>query len=284
MKINSRTTSLVVAMGGLLCSGAALAQSTWTWDGSACNAPSCTAASGVTATVSGYGAETSSSAFVLGSVRDNDPYGLGITSKDASGSNENTNTPNHSIDNFRGSTSTSTTNSTTGGAAYAEALAVNFSQAVSLTQVAVDWTSTDSDAMIFRWDGAANPGALSSYTANQLPTVLGGSGSGTASGWTLVSSGQFAANGNQLSFANSLYSSYWLVSTALGQASGSTNNDGFKLQTFTGNTCAYAVVGGECKPPSGGGGSVPEPGTLALAAVAFLGLSVNRRRGAVARR
>ncbi len=277
---------------GLLVSGAAFAQSTWNWGGvPGCDPNTCTVG-GVTATVYGFGAETLTSKFILGGVNDVDPSGLGIKSKDASttpggiSNDENTKSPNHAIDNFKAYQNGSSGNSATGGAAYAEVLAISFTEAVNLTQVSAAWTYTDSDAMVFRWDGSG-AGDLANFNPSLLPTA------GTSNGWTLVSDGQFATgsqykNGatvGSLNFNENRYSSYWLVSTALGQSStnGNNSNDGFKINKFTASLCVHTVnANGECKPPTTGGGnsggSVPEPGTLALAGAAFLGLMRIRRR------
>lgn len=272
------SAGLAIALGGL--SGLASAQSSWNWgEIPGCDPVTCTVG-GVTATVSGWGARSSTGAFELGSVNDVDPSGLGVRSKDGATTggvqnNENTTSPNHSIDNFKNDAPGSTGVSY-GGADYAEVLAISFSQAISLSQVTAAWTYTDSDAMIFRWDGAG-AGTLAGVTANQLPTGTGT----TANGWTLVSAGQFASSGGSgsLNFTSDRYSSYWLVSTALGQTSSSANNDGFKVSQFKGSACPYpnTVVNGQCKPPDGGG-SVPEPGTLALALAAFAGIGITRRR------
>ena len=294
MKAFSLSASLAVSIAGMVFSGATLAQSTiWNWVGdppTGCDPNTCSVG-GVTATVSGYGAETSTSSFLKGSVNDVDMSGLGVKSKDNSTSSggvrrdENTRSPNHSIDNFKAYDGNYSSDSSTGGAAYAEVLAIDFDKAVRLTEVAVAWTWNDSDAMIFRWDGGVgvdpNKVDLENLKANELPTTLGTPTlNGTLNGWTLVSAGQFSTSGNKLSFTDSLYSSHWLVSTALGQSTATdSNNDGFKVSTFTGNVCAYAPTNGVCKPPgSGGGQQVPEPGTLALAAAAFLGLTATRRR------
>ena len=263
---------LAALAAGFLVSGGAMAQSTWsgTWDWNApCDPSTCTVSKPgdstvkVKATVSAYGAETTNGNFVGASIYTGSNSYLGITS-----SGENSTEPNHSIDNFKkNSNSSSYTNQ--GGADVAEALLVNFTQAVSLSQVAVSWTWSDSDALIFRWDNGTSAPDMLTTRPDMLPTSVGTA----ANGWTLVSSGDFSSG--KRDFTSALFSSYWLVSTALGSG----NNDGFKISSFSGSVCNYAVKNGECKPPStGGGGAVPEPGTLALAAAAFLGLTNLRRR------
>lgn len=281
MKSVSATTKVLASFAGLAVSGACFAQATWNWgDPGGCDPATCTV-SGVTATVTAFGSEGSGNFFQSAVVRDLDPNsgnGLGIKS-----AGESDRSPNHAIDNFGTDVWVKTGwNSgywADGGATNAEMLAINFSQAVALTQVAVSWTYTDSDALIFRYDGTGAPPSLTTITASALPTTVGG----MSSGWTLVSAGQFATgskyNGGSevgsikmapnLSSANS-YSSYWLVSTAFGG-----NDDGFKLLSFSGHIKSNG--GG------GGGGSVPEPGSLGLAAAAFVGLVASRRRKTVHR-
>ena len=97
-----------------------------------------------------------------------------------------------------------------------------------------------------------------------------------------------------VSSAANLYSSWWLISTYTGGAGvqknlDATANDAFKILSFTANTCAGTITGGSsgtagtstanngssCQPSSGG---APEPGSLALAGLAMVGVLATRRR------
>ena len=182
----------------------------------------------------------------------------------------------------------------------ADMVLLSFDKAVILSQFGFGWVGTDSDVSILRWTGDTAPTTADSATTPAVgdkdnltgDVVVGAS---TTAGWRLVGHYADAGTAKQLTSAT-LASSWWLISTYNTTLFGSgtctdfnggtetcdaDGKDAFKLNFLkTANyTCPEGTLtpGGNCtKPPETPG--VPEPGTLALAAMAFLGLTVNRRR------
>lgn len=285
MKLSSRPARwlpAVVAMG--LSSGVA-AQSTWDLSSAACNpsgvpgSSSCTQTVGapaVTATVTAWGNTGSGGKFVRANITDQGTSGVGASSVAgapfvapngntiAAGTVESTSNGHHAFDNV-GETDGLTPY--LGGST--EMAMVQFSSALSLTDVKVGWFQTDADISVFRWTGGSAGPDLTQTTNTGL----------TSSGWALVASidADPVSSSNPISGAPA--SSWWLISTYFGGNSGcdsygnncllNKGNDYFKLLSFS------AVNGG-----GGGSGGVPEPTSLALAGVALAGLIGARRRAA----
>ncbi|WP_326539720.1 PEP-CTERM sorting domain-containing protein [Pseudorhodoferax sp.] len=265
-----RTRLLLIATPLLMC-GAAHASSTWditkSGSGSGCTSSSAQikcSVDGVDLTAKAYYSNSANGTFRAGSLnRVSNDY-IGVQSGSGSTVNESTSSPHHAIDNIGSS-----------GATYAELLHLEFSKAVDLISVLATWTgnqhssSYDADFQIYRWTGGEGT----------APTLTSLSANSVASGWALAASADFKDGKNFTLQDGALYSSHWLVTTAFGGT-----NDAFKLKTFTATVCAYTVTNGACKPPGGsdpdGGGSVPEPGTLALAALGALGVMRMRRKPA----
>jgi uncharacterized protein (TIGR03382 family) len=293
-----------ICAAGLGLSQDAAAQGTWQLGGASCNPGTGTpnsatcAVGSVSATMTAWGGAGSS--FTQATMADYDPSGFGAQS----GANENGNNGHHAFDNLSpaataGSGGYATGcgggSATTGCGGAQEFMLISFGNAkVNLSALTVGYMFGDSEASVYRWDGNAGPNGASGYT-----------------GWTLVAAKDLDAGGstfNVNSEANTVngtvsnnasqlnkYSSWWMISTYAGGFSNTTlgnlQGGAWKLQSFAANLCVGTISGG-----STGGGSTannnngstcsttgtPEPGSLALAGLAMVGVLVTRRR--IARR
>lgn len=172
-------------------------------------------------------------------------------------------------------------------------IVLNFATSVILSQIGIGWSSNASgaDITIMRWTGGGSPTSTATVTT-------GGNTSLLQSGWTLVSSladvigdNTSPYGGNARDTGASAASSWWMIAafnTTLNTSNScKTNNSG-------GTVAENANVGGVIKcddgddafklnwlkttVSSGGGGTAPEPGSVALVGLALLGLTAARRR------
>lgn len=142
---------------------------------------------------------------------------------------------------------------------FTDGLLLSFTESTTLRSLTVGWSQTDADLSVLAYTGAGAP----IMTGKSVSDLL-------SNGWSLVSNltdvaGTVGFNAGALGVAKS--SSYWFVS-AYNQGFGGSytnNNDHFKLSAFSGE-----------RTPNNQ--QVSEPGALALASLAVLGMWSARRR------
>ncbi len=288
--LRSTLFSTALMAAGMAISGAAFASSTWT-PTAGCSDPAaptkaygnswtCSSTSGASAkvtasawsaSISGSGNSRTVGATFASAYLNQNSGGFGVANKTETLS---ATTPEHSIDSFK--TNQSNTNSL-------DMVLLSFGTNVTLDKIGIGWSSGDADITVLRWiGGAAGPVTGSGDSA----TLAGRSNGG---GWELV--GSFAdltnpgapqtTNSISTGFSSTTTSSWWLISafdTGWGASTSCTStkggtcdnrDDGFKLN--------YIVATAPAPTPEPGG-SVPEPGSLALAGIAIAGVFSARRR------
>lgn len=193
--------------------------------------------------------------------------GLGVKNRDASstsgyGDLNDGNSPEHSMDNNQ----------------RYDSVLFSFSSAVDLNSVTAGWMQTDSDVTVLAYTGTG--GCVGSGTCTS--SVNGIKYADLVNyGWSLI--GQYsnlAVNAAKSINAGNVASSFWLIGAANALVGGTTdgNTDYVKLLALAGDKYTPPCTPGT--PGCGGGGSVPEPGTLLLMGAGLLGLSrINRRTG-----
>jgi MYXO-CTERM domain-containing protein len=286
----------------------AAAQGTWQLGGASCNPGSGTpntaacAVGSVTATMTAWGG--SGSSFTQATMADYDPSGFGAKS----GTNETGNNGHHAFDNLAPAASAGsggyntgcgTGTATSGCGGTQEFMLISFGNAkVNLNALSIGYFHGDAEISVYRWDGSSGPAGTSGYSGWTLVAAKdmdSAWNSGTSSASFNVNTEANTTNGIVSNNASQLnkYSSWWMISTYAGGFSNTTlgnlQGGAWKLQTFAANLCVGTLTGGSSGGGSAannnngatcstGGGGAPEPGSLALAGLAMVGVLATRRR------
>lgn len=180
-----------------------------------------------------------------------------------------------------------------------DVMLLTFTEQIALQSLKLGWVGTDSDVFILAWSGAAPSGGIASQLVGKtFAQVAADTANDPANGWRLITSLSNVGLNTSTSFNNStapVYSSYWLIgaggfnsaATGGGVTSGDKNATGGWIGFGTAGAnydyVKLASVGGVATGGGGGGGGgIPEPGSLALAGVAFIGMMGLRRRKSAA--
>lgn len=237
---------------------------TWTFNNTRTNTQN-----GITATASGWSNTVGSANVLLDSayITLNGSSGLGVRNNDCSGFSNCTggtsgrdanegNSPEHAIDNNE----------------RVDSILFSFTDKINLTSFAAGWVQTDSDFTVMAYTGSGNPASLAGQSYAGL----------LSNGWSLIGNFLAGSSTGAHDFANSVYSSYWLIgalNTFVGGDPTKAGNDYFKLISLAGCTCDNAPPGTPGCGGNGNGGGVPEPGTLFLMGAGLFGLTrFNARR------
>lgn len=172
-----------------------------------------------------------------------------------------------------------------------DVMLLTFTDQIALQSLQLGWVGADSDVFVLAWSGANTFSSASQLAGKTFAQIAADTADGLDNGWKLITNLSNVGTANAASFNTTtpVFSSYWLIGTGGfnsamtggGVTSGDRSNGswiGFGSSGASYDYVKLASVGGVGMqlPPA----SVPEPGSLALASAAFLGMFGMRRRKA----
>lgn len=172
-----------------------------------------------------------------------------------------------------------------------DVMLLTFTDQIALQSLKLGWVGTDSDVFVLAWSGTNTFSSASQLATTTFAQIAADTADGLDNGWKFITNQSNVGTTSAASFNTTtpVFSSYWLIGTG-GFNSAMTGGGVTSGDRSNGSWIGFGTSGANydyVKLASVGGvgmqlplASVPEPGSLALASAAFLGMFGMRRRKA----